>query len=288
MANNKRFFPIFEQDGEPSTPPAPRKMKPPPKRVRQETASPPQAPLAIEAPPTPAPRPSPTNVRLDEIELTLRKYLIRMDAIVGRFDELRNMFEDWDFTFLHKRMDAVDTLTKKDDAFDRLQMVLGTTNLEVDAVSLELDVLVSRVATLIDRPAPLVAPAPAAAPDPRMLEAITALSKKVDCLLTRPAPAAPTATAPAPKSQHLAALTKQVTAVSQQLTALTARHSTTAAAPTKKPVPPAATTAKPARAAATVIAWNDHRTSLGTCVVLPRGSIQFFCDETLCKCNEGA
>jgi hypothetical protein len=41
MANNNRFFPIFEQYGEPSTPPAPRKTKPPPKRVRQETHSPP-------------------------------------------------------------------------------------------------------------------------------------------------------------------------------------------------------------------------------------------------------
>jgi mevalonate kinase len=43
------------------------------------------------------------------------------DAIDRRFDELRNMFEDWDFTFLHKRMNAVDTLTKKADACDRLQ-----------------------------------------------------------------------------------------------------------------------------------------------------------------------
>jgi hypothetical protein len=41
MANNNRFFPIFEQDGEASTPSAPRKIKPPPKRVRQETPSPP-------------------------------------------------------------------------------------------------------------------------------------------------------------------------------------------------------------------------------------------------------
>jgi hypothetical protein len=41
MANSNRFFPIFEQCVEPSTPPAPRKIKPPPKRVRQETASPP-------------------------------------------------------------------------------------------------------------------------------------------------------------------------------------------------------------------------------------------------------
>jgi hypothetical protein len=70
---------------------------------------------------TPAPRPSPTNVRIDEIELTLRKYLIRMDAIDRRFDELRNRFEHWDFMSLHKSMDAVDTLTKKADAFDRLQ-----------------------------------------------------------------------------------------------------------------------------------------------------------------------
>jgi hypothetical protein len=69
----------------------------------------------------PPPPPPPTNVRLDEIELTLWKYLIQMDAIDRRFDELRNMFEHWDFTSLHKRMDAVDTLTKKADAFDRLQ-----------------------------------------------------------------------------------------------------------------------------------------------------------------------
>jgi hypothetical protein len=41
MANNNRFFPIFEQDGEGSTQSAPRKIKPHPKRVRQETPSPP-------------------------------------------------------------------------------------------------------------------------------------------------------------------------------------------------------------------------------------------------------
>jgi hypothetical protein len=78
------------------------------------------------------------------------------------------------------------------------------------------------------------------------------LSKKVDSLLNRPTPAT-VSTAPAPESQHLAALTKQVTAVSQQLSSLTARHSTTAAAaaPTKKIDSPAATTAKHARAATT-------------------------------------
>jgi hypothetical protein len=57
-------------------------------------------------------------------------------------------------------------------------------------------------------------------PAPEQAEAIAALSKKVDGLLDRPA------TAPAPESQNLAALTKQVTAVSQQLTSLTVRHST--------------------------------------------------------------
>jgi hypothetical protein len=84
-------------------------------------------------------------------------------------------------------------------------------------------------------------------------EAFAALFKKVDDLLARTtaSPAATVAaTAPAPESQHLAALTKQVSAVLQQLTSLTTRHSTTAA-PTKKPAPPAATTAKPARAATT-------------------------------------
>jgi hypothetical protein len=35
-------------------------------------------------------------------------------------------------------------------------------------------------------------------------------------------------------------------------------------------------------------ALSDQSTRLGTCVMLPRGSIQFFCDEVLRKCKEGA
>jgi hypothetical protein len=35
-------------------------------------------------------------------------------------------------------------------------------------------------------------------------------------------------------------------------------------------------------------ALGDQSTRLGTCVVLPRGSIQFFCDEVPQKCKEGA
>jgi hypothetical protein len=215
MSNHNRFFPIFP-DGEDSAP-APsgsnsRSKKPAAKRSRQETPSPPNAPapLAIEAPP---PRDdSAITSRLDEIELTLRKHLIRMDTIDRRFGELRDMFEDWDSTFgaLHQKLDGP-----------------------------------------VARPAPAPAPAPVAVSDPRLVEAITALSKKVDDLLERSTAAAQTTIAPAPESQHLAALTKQVTAVSQQLTSLTARHSTTAAAPTKKPAAPAATTAKPAPPAAT-------------------------------------
>jgi hypothetical protein len=96
-------------------------------------------------------------------------------------------------------------------------------------------------------------PAPAAtvaASVPEQTAAIGALSKKVDGLLECPV------IAPAPESQNLAALTKQVSAVSQQLISLTARHST---APTKKPGP-AATTATPGPAAAAETAepkWND-------------------------------
>jgi hypothetical protein len=116
-----------------------------------------------------------------------------------------------------------------------------------------IDELERRVTKLESTPAPT----PAAAPC-KHEEIIAALQKQLEtltaqvaALAARPAPAptpAPTL-APAIESQHLAALTKQVTAVSQQLTSLTARHSTTAAAPTKKPAPPAATTANPARAA---------------------------------------
>jgi hypothetical protein len=90
-ANTNRFFPIFP-DGEDSAP-APsgsnsRSKKPAAKRSRQETPSPPNAPaarahtpapLAIEAPP-PHDDTAITS-RLDEIELTMRKYLIRLDAV---------------------------------------------------------------------------------------------------------------------------------------------------------------------------------------------------------------
>jgi hypothetical protein len=33
--------------------------------------------------------------------------------------------------------------------------------------------------------------------------------------------------------------------------------------------------------------WNHHRRRLGTCVVLARGLMQFFCDDVLNKCREG-
>jgi hypothetical protein len=82
MANNNRFSPIFEQDGEDPTPSGSnsRSKKPAAKRSRQETPSPPHtpaarahAPLAIEAPPLPDD--TAITSRLDEIELTLQEFL---------------------------------------------------------------------------------------------------------------------------------------------------------------------------------------------------------------------
>jgi hypothetical protein len=209
MSNHNRFFPIFP-DGEESSASVSnsRSKKPAPKRSRQESPSPPHAPAAPAARAhTPAPlateAPLPRDDSaitscLDEIELRMRKYLIRLDTL------------DRHIETLHEFTEKINPMT---------QIVAG----------------------LWKRPAPIGA------------EAFAALSKKVDDLLARPTAshaATIAATAPAPESQHLAALTKQVSAVSQQLTSLTTRHSTTAA-PTKKPAPPAATTAKPARAATT-------------------------------------
>jgi hypothetical protein len=283
-ANTNRFFPIFP-DGEDPTPSGSnsRSKKPAAKRTRQETPSPPHAPparptpapLAIEAPP---PRDdSAITSRLDAIELTLRKHLIEApshrddSAITSRLDEIE--------LTLRKHLIRLDSMDEE------LETTSGGTGMMVDHwitldrgftdVSKKIDVVNHLVSALLDRPAPAAAPAPVAASDPQMVAAIAALSKKVDDLLAR-STASPAATvaasapeqtaaiaalskkvdgllerptiASAPESQNLAALSKQVTAVSQQLTSLTARHSTTAA-PTKKPAP-AATTAKPASAAA--------------------------------------
>jgi hypothetical protein len=71
--NKNRFFPIFENGGEPSTQPASSSQSntPPPKTARQETPSPPRAPtaqLAIEAPPaTSDPSASILNSVLDRV-----------------------------------------------------------------------------------------------------------------------------------------------------------------------------------------------------------------------------
>jgi hypothetical protein len=260
--NTNRFFPIFP-DGEDPTPSgsSSRSQKPAAKRTRQETPSSPHAPaarahtpapLAIEAPP-PHDDTAITS-RLDEIELTMRKYLIRIDAMEQR---------------LTQQSDYVGFMAKHVDTLINTVRTASITTLS------------KRVDNLLARPAPAVTPAPVAASDPQLVEAIAALSKKVDGLLERStaatvvasapeqtaaiaalskkvdgllerstaASAPQTTIAPAPESQHLAALSKQVTAVSQQLTSLTARHST-AAAPTKKPtLTPAATPAKAARAA---------------------------------------
>jgi hypothetical protein len=106
----------------------------------------------------------------------------------------------------------------------------------------DLNALSKEVDDLLVRPAPTTV---TVGPASEQAEAIAALYKKANDLIERPATVS--ATAPALESQHLAALTNSVSAVSQQLTSLTARHSTTAA-PTKKPAP-TATTAKAVRAA---------------------------------------
>jgi hypothetical protein len=153
----------------------------------------------------------------------------------------------------------------------------------IESMTSKIDTLTQLVTALLERSAHAVTPVPAAS-DPQLVEAITALSKKVDDLLqhSTAAPAnsvaasAPEQTAAiaalfkkvksllecpliapasAPESENLTALATQVTADSQQLTSLTARHSTaTPAAPTKKPALSAATAAKSTPAAATKLA----------------------------------
>jgi hypothetical protein len=270
MANNNRFFPIFEHDGEVSTPPAPRKVKPPRKRVRQKPPSPPQAPLAVEAPPRDPTATTAITSRLDEIGLTMRKYLIRLDAVDRHLKTAARTPENATHTV--DRLDTIygwtndleeklQTYTEKVDTL--LLIAKGTWQHRITAEAFA--DLSKKVDDLLARPAPAGAPASVAVSDPQLVEAIAALSKKVDDVLARStaSPAATVAasateqtaaivalskkvdgllerpaTAPALESRNLAALTKQVTAVSQELTSLTARHSTAAA-----------TTAKPARAA---------------------------------------
>jgi hypothetical protein len=82
MSNDNGYYAIFEQDGKASTPSGSnsRSKKPAAKRSRQETPSAPHAPLAIEAPP---PRDvSAITSRLNEIELTMRKYLRCVKVLV--------------------------------------------------------------------------------------------------------------------------------------------------------------------------------------------------------------
>jgi hypothetical protein len=266
----ERIFP----DGEESSPSGlnSRSKKPAPKQSRQETPSPPHAPAALAHAPAPLVIEAPLlrdksaiTTQLDEIKITLRKYLVRIDAMDRNLET-----PGWNFQNVNIMIDRLDAI-----------YIYALDN--IDTLTENVDDLTHKIDHLLARPAPAAAPptvaAPAivAAPDTPLVEAITALSKKVDGLLARstaaPAPAttvaasAPEQTAaiaalskkvdglldrptiaPAPELQHLAALTKQVTAVSQQLTSLTARNSTSAAGSTTKSAPPAATTAKPARA----------------------------------------
>jgi hypothetical protein len=169
MANNSNncFFPIFEQDEEPSTPPT-NGRKTPPKRARHETPRPPQAQLAIEA--TPRGDTAITN-RLDEIELTVRRYPIRLDTVDKRLLHLDN------------RCDV--TEVNLDSMMDHwIQIDRG-----LDTVSKKVDVMSHLDNAPLDRPAPVAAHAAVATSDPGLVEAIATLSKKVDDLLARPAPA---------------------------------------------------------------------------------------------------
>jgi hypothetical protein len=82
------------------------------------------------------------------------------------------------------------------------------------------------IAALLERPAAAAATGPA----PEQVAAIVALSKKVNYLVDSPATVPVSAIVLAPESQDLAALTKQVTAVSLQLTSGTAHHATISSA----------------------------------------------------------
>jgi hypothetical protein len=82
------------------------------------------------------------------------------------------------------------------------------------------------IAALLERPAAAAATGPA----PEQVAAIVALSMKVNYLVDSPATVPVCAIVLAPESQDLAALTKQVTAVSLQLTSGTAHHATISSA----------------------------------------------------------
>jgi hypothetical protein len=162
MSNNKNYYSIFEQDGKAT------QKKPPQKRIRQETPSPPAsvasahspAPLAIEAPP---PRDDTAiTSRLDEIELTMRKYLIRIVA-------MERYLED-----THEASDTVANQLDKNTTC--LAGVIESLNMMGDAYN-----------ALVTKLDALRKPAPVAASDPQLVAAIAALSKKVDGLLERPA-----------------------------------------------------------------------------------------------------
>jgi hypothetical protein len=121
-------------------------------------------------------------------------------------------------------------------------------------MSLKLDVLVSRVTTRIDRPAP----ASVAASDPEMVAAIAALSKKVDGLLERSTVAPDTTVAASAPEQTaaIAALSKKVdgllerpitaTALAPEAQHLAASAKKPASNPTPAKCDPAATPTKPA------------------------------------------
>jgi hypothetical protein len=100
MSNNKNYYSIFEQDGKAASP-APRK-KPPQKRVRQETPSPPasvasaHAPLAIEAPPS---EPVPTTAMFDKAINALRDQLRNHDSKLNSLSTSINT--------AHRRLDDI-------------------------------------------------------------------------------------------------------------------------------------------------------------------------------------
>jgi uncharacterized protein YoxC len=174
--NKNRFFPIFENNGEPAKQPASSSQsnKPPPKRARQETRSPPRAPtaqLAIEAPPA-------TSDPSASILTTLNSVLDRVNNL---HDQFRN------------ENDSI-TAVFRAEVLATIKATVEAINTKVCAV---LDDVLRRIDELESTPAPAPAPTPC-----KHEETIAALQKQVEALTaevaTLTARRAPTRPAPAP------------------------------------------------------------------------------------------
>jgi hypothetical protein len=198
MSNKNRFFPIFQNDGEPSTHTGsrPRSNKPAAKRARQRTPGPPHPPAAqtrllLRQLPNPqqpcltGPSP-PCTISFVTTAPTSRCSPHPSSAATPRSKSLTHAATSWNLSMMTSTLHP--SRTCQEIIADLKKQVAALTARPSPAPSPATDpvlTLSQQVATHAAHPSPTSAPAPVA--DPVLWKKVEALTQQVAALVARPA-----------------------------------------------------------------------------------------------------